>query len=146
MQSFHGIQPVFDEDNLVSHTGLVPVLALAERAGLSELVREHSSVPSASRDVKARTVVAGMLAGADSIDDLDVLRAGSTARVIGEVRAPSTMGTFLRSFTHGHVLQLGAVNRRLLHGLADTVPGLVGGDDGSLVLVDLDDTIGEVHG
>ena len=46
MQSFHGIQPVFDEDNLVSHTGLVPVLALAERAGLSELVREHSSVPS----------------------------------------------------------------------------------------------------
>ncbi|WP_431791973.1 IS1380 family transposase [Kocuria palustris] len=146
MQSFHGIQPVFDEDNLVSHTGLVPVLALAERAGLSELVREHSSVPSASRDVKARTVIAGMLAGADSIDDLDVLRAGSTARVIGEVRAPSTMGTFLRSFTHGHVLQLGAVNRRLLHGLADMVPGLVGGDDGSLVLVDLDDTIGEVHG
>ncbi|MCT1591751.1 transposase [Kocuria palustris] len=125
---------------------MVPVLALAERAGLSELVREHSSVPSASRDVKARTVIAGMLAGADSIDDLDVLRAGSTARVIGEVRAPSTMGTFLRSFTHGQVLQLGAVNRRLLHGLADMVPGLVGGDDGSLVLVDLDDTIGEVHG
>ena len=66
MQSFHGIQPVFDEDNLVSHTGLVPVLALAERAGLSELVREHSSVPSASRDVKARTVIAGMLAMASS--------------------------------------------------------------------------------
>lgn len=146
MQAFHGIQPVFDEDNLVSHAGLVPVLALAERAGLSELMVRHSSVPSASREVKARTIIAGMLAGADSIDDLDVLRAGSTVRLIGEVRAPSTMGTFLRSFTHGHVLQLAAVNRRLLDGLTATVPGLAGSDDGSLVLVDLDDTIGEVHG
>ena len=102
-------------------------------------------MPSASREVKARTVIAGMLAGADCIDDLDLLRAGSTARVIGEVRAPSTMGTFLRSFTHGHVLQLAAVNRRLLARLATTVPGLVG-DDGGPVLIDLDDTIGEVHG
>lgn len=143
MKASHILMPVFDEPNLVSHAGLAPVLALADRAGLSELVDEHVKVPVANTGVKARTVIAGMLAGADCIDDLDVLRAGGTSRVIGEVRAPSTIGTFLRQFRHGYVLQLAAVNRRLLHGLAGLVPQVAGS---GLVRVDVDDTIRQVHG
>lgn len=85
-----------------------------------------------------------MLAGAGSIDDLDVLRSGSVPRLIGAVRAPSTMGTFLLKFTHGHVLQLAAVNRRLLSSLSQLLPGLIGLADP--VLVDMDDTIGQLHG
>lgn len=144
MKACHGIVPVFDEANLVSVAGLVPVLELADAAGFSSAVAGSVTLPVASVVAKVRTVVAGMLAGADSIDDLDVLRAGGTARVLGSVRAPSTIGTFLRSFTHGHVLQLHAASRRLLTGLAGRVPGLIGGD--GLVFVDVDDTIREVHG
>lgn len=144
MKSWHGLAPVFDEPNLVSHAGLVPVLALGEAAGLSGHVADKVSVPAANATAKVRTLVAGMLAGADSIDDLDVLRSGGTAQVVAGVRAPSTIGTFLRSFTHGHVLQLHAVNRALLGGLAGRVPGLLGAGD--LAFVDLDDTIGQVHG
>lgn len=144
MKASHTITPVFDEPNLVSHAGLAPVLRLADRAGLAALIDEHSTVTAPNRGLKARTLIAGMLAGADSIDDLDLLRAGSTSRVIGPVRAPSTMGTFLRSFTHGHVLQLAAVNRRLLSGLHQIVPTLI--DSRGPVLIDMDDTIGEVHG
>nr|WP_148283945.1 IS1380 family transposase [Luteimicrobium xylanilyticum] len=136
--------PVFDDPNLIGSAGLVPVIELAETAGLSAAIAGASSLPVANVAAKVRTVVAGMLAGADSIDDLDVLRSGGTARVLGGVRAPSTIGTFLRSFTHGHVLQLHAAHRRLLGGLATKVPGLVGTDD--LVFVDVDDTIRQVHG
>lgn len=145
MQGSHGLQPVFDDRNLVSHAGLAPVLALAERAGLSELIGSCSSLPVANAGVKTRTVLAGMLAGADSIDDLNLLRAGGTARVLGAVRAPSTIGTFLRTFRHGHVLQLGKVNRLLLRRLIDAVPTMAG-TAGGLVMVDMDDTIREVHG
>ncbi len=144
MKAWHGLAPVFDEPNLVSHAGLVPVLALGEAAGLSEHVADKVTVPAANAAAKVRTLVAGMLAGADSIDDLDVLRSGGTADVVAGVRAPSTIGTFLRSFTHGHVLQLHAVNRALLGGLGARVPSLVGAGD--LAFVDLDDTIGQVHG
>jgi len=144
VKASHGVVPVFDDPNLVSAAGLVPVLELAESAGLSEAIGQAVTLPVANVGVKVRTVVAGMLAGADSIDDLDVLRAGGTARVLGAVRAPSTIGTFLRSFTHGHVLQLHAASRRLLVGLAAKVPAMVGGDD--LVFVDVDDTIRQVHG
>lgn len=144
MKASHGVVPVFDDVNLVSAAGLVPVLALAEAGGLSRVVGEASTLPVASVVAKARTVVAGMLAGADSIDDLDVLRAGGTSRVVGGVRAPSTIGTFLRSFTHGHVLQLHSASRGLLGGLARRVPGLIA--DSDLVFVDVDDTIREVHG
>ncbi|WP_425471222.1 IS1380 family transposase [Xylanimonas allomyrinae] len=144
MRACHGVVPVFDDPKLVSAAGLVPVLELAESAGLSEAIDEACTLPAANLAAKVRTVVAGMLAGADSIDDLNLLRAGGTARVLGPVRAPSTIGTFLRSFTHGHVLQLHAAHRRLLGGLAAKVPALVGEDD--LVFVDVDDTIREVHG
>ena len=143
MQASHGLQPVFDDPNLVSAAGLPAVLNLAERAGLTGLLDEDLSVPVPGARVKTRTLLAGMLAGADDIDGMDVLRAGSTAAVLDGVRAPSTLGTFLRAFTHGHALQLGRINRRLLSRLSALVPSLVG--DG-LVLVDLDDTIRETHG
>ncbi len=145
MKASHGIAPVFDDRNLVSHAGLVPVLELAEKAGLTGLVEASSTLPAANVAVKVRTILSGMLAGADSIDDLDVLRSGATGRVLGQVRAPSTVGTFLRSFTHGHVLQLGKVNRFLLRRLIGEIPALAG-TEGGLVMVDMDDTIREVHG
>lgn len=85
-----------------------------------------------------------MLAGADDTDGLDVLRAGGMARLMGTVRARSTIGTFLRSLTYGHCLQLGAVTRRLVAGLARLVPSLISSE--GPVLVDLDDTMREVHG
>ena len=96
-------------------------------------------------DVKAAGVVAGMLAGADSIDDLDVLRHGGMGKVFTGVRAPSTLGTFLRSFTFGHVRQLDAVAARTLTGLAAVSPRLLAGTD-AIAFVDIDDTIHEVHG
>ena len=93
----------FDDPNLVSSAGLVPVLGLAGRCGLHETVRAALSVPSPNAAVKVAAVVAGMVAGADSIDDLDRLRHGGMGRLFSGVRAPSTLGTFLRAFTFGHV-------------------------------------------
>lgn len=145
MKASHGIAPVFDDCNLVSHAGLLPVLELAEKAGLTGLIEDASTLAVANVAIKVRTILSGMLAGADSIDDLDVLRSGATGRVLGEVRAPSTIGTFLRLFTHGHVLQLGKVGRVLLRRLLGEVPAL-SGTAGGLVMVDMDDTIREVHG
>jgi hypothetical protein len=138
---------VFDDPNLVSAAGLVPVVALAEQAGLRSLADEHLSVPTdkgANAGLKVASLVAGMVAGADSIDDLGLLRHGGMNRVFERAYAPSTLGSFLRAFTFGHVRQLDAVASRLLTGLADRAP-LVAGTD-SQVLVDIDDTIIEVHG
>lgn len=139
--------PVFDDPNLVGSAGLVPVLRLAESAGLHDLLGEHLTVASPNRVDKAGCVIAGMLAGADSIDDLDLLRHGAMRRVFGGVRAPSTLGTYLRKFTHGHVQQLDAVGSRLLAGLAERAPGLFSGADSEgIAFLDVDDSIGEVHG
>jgi len=145
VQAFHKIDAVFDDPNLIGSAGLVPVMRLAEKAGLHDLLEEHLSVPSANGAVKAASVLAGMLAGADSINDLDVLRHGGMAKVFTGVRAPSTLGTFLRSFTFGHVRQLDAVHTRTLAGLAATVPRLLTGTD-TVAYVDIDDTIRQVHG
>jgi len=112
---------------------------------LQDLLEQRLSVPSANAAAKAACVMAGMLAGADSIDDLDVLRHGGMGRVLTDVRAPSTLGTFLRSFAFGHVRQLDAVHTRVLAGLATVVPRLLAGVDG-LAFIDIDDTIREVHG
>ncbi|AMS04500.1 IS1380 family transposase [Acidipropionibacterium acidipropionici] len=148
MQVFHEpagrLTPVFDEDHLVAAGGLPAVLGLAEQGDLSGLLADTLTVDCPNAGLKTRALVAGMLAGADDIDGTDILRTGGTRRVLGGVRAPSTLGTFLRCFTHGHVLQLGAVNRALLEGLAGRVPGLFGAD--RVVMVDLDDTIRELHG
>jgi hypothetical protein len=137
----------FDEPNLVSCAGLVPVLGLARSAGLHELAEEHLSVPTdkgANAGLKVASLVMGMVAGADSIDDLALLRHGGMGRVFTRAYAPSTLGSFLRSFTFGHIRQLDAVAARFLAGLAERSP-LLAGIEGQ-VLVDIDDTIIEVHG
>ena len=144
MKPSHTIRPVFDDPNLVSAAGLVPALRLAESAGLHDLL-DALTVSSPNAAAKAVSVVGGMLAGADSIDDLDVLRHGGMGRLFAGVRAPSTLGTFLRSFTHGHVQQLDKINAGLLAGLAKRVPGLITDGDG-IAFLDVDDTVREVHG
>jgi len=145
VQASHGVSAVFDDPNLIGSAGLVPVMRLAERAGLHDLLHEHLTVASPNAPVKAASVIGGMLAGADCIDDLDVLRHGGMGKVFSGVRAPSTLGTFLRSFAFGHVRQLDAVHSRVLTGLATAVPRLLAGTD-ALAFVDIDDTIREVHG
>src|SRR3954452_23493280 len=137
----------FDEPNLVSAAGLVPVMRLARTAGLDALAGELLSVPTdkgANPGGKVTALVAGMVAGADSIDDLALLRHGAMGRLFDRPYAPSTLGSFLRAFTFGHVRQLDAVASRFLGALvrrAPVLPGL-----GGTVLVDVDDSIIEVHG
>jgi Transposase DDE domain group 1 len=126
----------------------VPVLALADRAGLRELVDARLSVPTdkgAHAGLKVSSLVAGMVAGADSIDDMALLRHGGMDRIFDRAYAPSTLGSFLRAFTFGHVRQLDAVASRFLTGLAGQAP-LLGTGENEVVLVDVDDTIIEVHG
>jgi hypothetical protein len=138
---------VFDEPNLVSAAGLVPVLALAGRCGLQELADEHLTVPTdkgAHAGAKVASLVAGMVAGADSIDDMALLRHGAMGKMFDRLYAPSTLGSFLRCFRFGHVRQLDAVAARVLAGLAAATPVATGVD--GPVLVDIDDTIVEVHG
>jgi hypothetical protein len=137
----------FDEPNLVSSAGLVPILALAESAGLPDLADEHLSVPGdkgANAGSKVASLVAGMVAGGDSIDDMELLRHGGMGRVFGGAYAPSTLGSFLRAFSFGHVRQLDAVASRLLLGLANRSPVTAGVEE--LAIVDVDDTIAEVFG
>lgn len=145
MKPSHTIRPVFDDPNLVSAAGLVPALRLAESAGFYDLVKQLS-VPSPNAAAKTACVVGGMLAGADSIDDLGLLRHGGMPRLFAGVRAPSTLGTFLRSFTHGHVQQLDKIGAGLLAGLATRIPGLLASADDEVTFVDVDDTVHEVHG
>src|SRR5680860_1120007 len=147
MRVSHGVSAVFDDPNLVSCAGLVPVMSLASRCGLDELVRERltlSGEGSANADLKVAALVAGMVAGADSIDDMDVLRHGGMGRLFGGIRAPSTLGTFLRTFTFGHVRQLDAVASRFLANLAAHTPLLPDAD--RVCFVDIDDTVKATHG
>ena len=104
----------FDDPNLVSQAGLVPVMALARRCGLADLAGEHMKIASpagVNPGLKIPRLVAGMAAGADRINDMDVLRHGAMTEVSGGIRAPSTLGSFLRSFTWGNVRRLDAVAR-----------------------------------
>ena len=137
----------FDDPHLVSRAGLVPVMGLAARCGLAGLVARHVRIGrpgGVNAEVKVGCVVAGMAAGADSIDDLDVLRHGAMAVVFGGVRAPSTLGTFLRSFTWGNARQLEAVHRRFLAGLARAAPLLPGKQ--AVAFVDVDSCQKRVFG
>jgi hypothetical protein len=137
----------FDDPNLVSAAGLVPIVRLAQTVGLTELADARLTVPSdkgANAGGKVMALVAGMVAGADSIDDMALLRHGGMRRIFDRPYAPSTLGSFLRAFRFGHVRQLDAVASRLLTGLAQRTP-LLAGVEGR-VLVDIDDTIIEVHG
>jgi len=109
---------VFDDPNLVSSAGLVPMVAFAESAGLRELAQEHLTVPTdkgANAGLKVASLVAGKVAGADSIDDMALLRHGGMGRVFAKAYAPSTLGSFLRAFTFGHVRQLDPVASRFLN-------------------------------
>jgi DDE family transposase len=137
----------FDDPNLVSCAGLVPVMRLAQDSGLPELVAEHLTVAGplgANTPFKIGCVVAGMIAGADSIDDLDVLRHGGMGELFDGVRAPSTLGSFLRAFSWGNVRQLEAVNRRLLAELAARTPILPGA--ATLTWLDIDSCQRRVYG
>ncbi|VXC21826.1 hypothetical protein CITRIK5_80095 [Citricoccus sp. K5] len=139
----------FDEPNLVGSARLVPVMELAAEAGLHQLANKRLTVPTdkgANAGAKVAALVAGMCAGADSIDDMAVLRHGAMRRVFTGCYAPSTLGSFLRSFTFGHVRQLDAVASRILNGLAGRAPLLGSPGAGQFVYVDVDDTIIEVHG
>jgi hypothetical protein len=130
----------FDDPHLVSHARLVPVMALAERAGLGELVAEHvrpGGDCGVNAHLKVPALVAGMAAGADSIDDMDVLRHGAMGTVLGGIRAPSTLGSHLRSYNWGNVSQLEKAGREFLAELALQAPLLAGRDvplSGSLVI------------
>jgi hypothetical protein len=141
------IHASFDDPNLVSRAGLVPVMALAQRAGLADLAGEHVRIArrcGVNAHLKVSCLVAGMAAGADSIDDLDVLRHGAMPALVGGIRAPSTLGSFLRSFTWGNVLQLGKVTRLLLAELARRAPLLPGRD--VLAFVDIDSQQKRIYG
>ena len=147
MRVCHGFTAVFDDPNLVSCAGLAPVLQLAKRAGLHELVQEHVHLAKpggVNPHLKIPALVAGLVAGADSIDDMTVLRHGAMRRLFSGVRAPSTLGTFLRSFTFGHVRQLDALASRLLVNLAGQAPLLPGAE--KLAYVDVDDTLRQTYG
>jgi hypothetical protein len=137
----HAISARFDDPNLVSCAGLVAVMALADRCGLGRLLAERLAVAAqggANAAAKILALVAGMVTGADSIDDMDLLRHGGMVRLFTGVRAPSTLGTFLRVLSFGHVRQLDTVAAGLLTRHADATPILPDADQ--LVLLDIDDT------
>ncbi len=150
MQLSHTFSPSsarFDDPSLVSSAGLVPVLALAERAGLSELAGQRLTVPTdkgAHAGAKVSALVAGMVAGADSIEDMGLLRHGGMNRLFTGAYAPSTLGSFLRSFAFGHVRQFDAVAARLVANLAGQTPLLP--DAAQIAYLDVDDTIRATYG
>jgi hypothetical protein len=131
----------------VSAGGLVPVLALADRVGLRRLVDEQLTVPTdrgAHAGSKVAALVAGMVAGADSIADMNLLRHGGMGRLFTGVYAPSTLGSFLRSFAFGHVRQLDAVATRLVARLAAHTRLLPDADQ--IAYLDIDDTVRATYG
>ena len=141
------IRIVFDDHRLVANAGLLLPATLARRLGLRELVDHHLDLGGApgraNTGDKLMTLVASAMAGGDCIDDADVLRTGGTACTLGgTVKAPSTRGTFLRSFRWGHVRQLDRVSRELL---ARAWAAGAGPGDAPFT-IDLDSTICETYG
>ena len=131
-------------------------MRLAARAGLADLADQLLSVPidkGANAGVKVASLVAGMVAGADSIDDMALLRHGGMSRLFCRIYAPSTMGSFLRAFRFGHVRQLDAIAARFLLALAGLTSLLrciprhrLLRERRGYVFVDVDDTVIEVQG
>jgi hypothetical protein len=137
----------FDDERAVADAGIVVAATLAQRLGIESLVDEHVGLgerpAAANAGAKVMTLVSAMALGADCIDDCDLLRAGRTGRVLGHrVAAPSTLGTFLRAFTFGHVRQL---DRVLADCLTRAWQAGAGPGDERLV-VDIDSFVGEVFG
>jgi len=143
-----GLRVEFDDERVVSDAGIALVATLAQRLGVErlaqELVRLRPRRPGAANaGRKVMALVYAMVLGADSIDDCGVLRAGRTRRLLGGwLPAPSTLGTFLRAFTFGHVRQLDAVLGRALERAwkAGAGPGA------GRLIVDVDSFVGEVCG
>jgi hypothetical protein len=125
-----GVRVEFDDERVVSGAGVMLVATLAGRLGIEalaqQLVRLRREVPgSANAGRKVIALIYAMVLGADSIDDVDVLRAGRTGRLLGGwMPAPSTLGMFLRAFTFGHVRQLDALLGRRLSGRGRPAPAL----------------------
>jgi len=149
--NFMAASAVFDDGHLVSCAGLVPVMTLATQTGLPQLLTQkvHIARPriksgSANPSPKLNTVIAGMCAGADSIDDLDVVRAGGMKMLFDGVYAPSTIGTLLREFTFGHARQLESVLREHLAGLCERVPLLPAAEERAFI--DIDSLLRPVYG
>ncbi len=150
MQSSHNLDRLgtaFDDDRLVADAGLILPATLAHHLGLKQLVDDHLDLGDAPGRAnvgdKMLTLVASALAGGHCIDDTDALRSGRTDRVLGcTVKAPSTVGTFLRSFSWGHVRQLDRVTRKLLARAwqAGAGPGT------EPFTIDIDSTICETYG
>jgi hypothetical protein len=141
------VDAVFDDASLVSCAGLVPVMRVAEQVDLVGLVarRVRPDLSTGSNPGgKSAAIVAGMAAGADSIEDLDVLRHGGMDHLFASVYAPSTLGSFLRFFSWGHALQLEAAARDLLAALAARTPLLRGAE--KLAYVDVDSLLRRVYG
>ncbi len=141
------IHVAFDDHRLVANVGLLLPITLAHHLGLGELVDRHVDLGDAPGRAnggdKLLTLVASALAGGDCIDDADALRAGGTEQVLGcAVKAPSTLGTFLRSFRWGHVRQLDRVGRAVL--ARAWAAGAGPGDDP--LTIDLDATVCETYG
>jgi hypothetical protein len=149
VQSSHAAGAVsasFTDPNLIASAGLVPLVRLAEQHGLPDLISAHVSLgvtTGTNAAGKALTIVAGMCAGADSIDDLDMLRTGGMDKVFDRIYAPSTLGAFLRSFTHGHVRQLQAATGRFTAGLIGSL-GLLA--DSDVIYLDIDSKVKQVYG
>jgi hypothetical protein len=142
------VRVAFDEPRLISDAGLLVCATLADRLGIEDLVNESVWLDPKSPGAclpgrKVMSLVHGMLAGADSIDDMNVLRAGSTGLILGHrVMAPSTLGTFLRAFTFGHVRQLD----RVLDVALARAWQAGAGPDGLPLVIDIDSFVKEVHG
>ncbi len=149
MRASHELSRVsvsYDEPNLVSSAGLLPAAALAQRIGLAELVEDRVRLArhGANGGTKALSVVGSMLAGGDSIDDVAMMQSGAMPALFDQVRAPSTIGTWLRSFKWSNVRELDAVTRELLARLWSAGAGP--DDPAGPLTVDLDSTICQVHG
>jgi len=137
---------VFDDPNLLPHAGLAPLMALADRAGLPDLLAgvRPGGPCGVNAAAKVACLIGGMAAGADSIDDMDLLRDGAMETLLSGGRAPSTLGSHLRSYAWGNVRQLDKAHRGFLAALADDSRLLPGRE--ALAFVDIDSTQKRVYG
>jgi hypothetical protein len=150
VQSSHAaghVSASFSDPNLIASAGLVPLVRLAERCELAILIRRHVDLgctAGANPAGKAMSLVAAMCAGADCIDDANLLRVGGLDRLFHGIYAPSTLGSFLRAFTHGHVRQLQAASRRFTANLIGHAGLIPTGEP--VVYLDIDSKVKQVYG
>lgn len=147
-QNLEQIAVTFDDDHAVADAGLILPATLAQKLGVRELIDEYVSLEGTpghpNRGIKAMSFVYAALAGGDCIDDTNLLRTARTAAVLGhQVRAPSTLGTYLRSFTWGNARQLDRVLGEVLRRAWSAGAGPA---DGETVTIDIDSTICETYG